>query len=117
MKITPSVSNRQFTAGKAYEVRRDPALNNSPYVLSDLGHQRIISLPVGGKCPHLRPVVKMGEWMTLRDWFAIDQQAGHWVEVETQPKTCPKCNRDVVNLYGDKQQCYDCHNGSPSPLF
>ena len=90
--ITPSLSNGIFTQGKVYEV--NPCDSNRTntrigQVCDDLGHVRILSFPVGGRCPHLKPSrsempnipaladTRFPFWRDNWEW----NNAGHWNEV------------------------------------
>jgi len=87
MRITPSLSNRCFTAGKAYEVIPNKFNPDNPRlgdVIDDRGIRRCVCLPVGRMCPHLRPPNVSGDNVmgrTLERWLA-DNVMGRWSVVD-----------------------------------
>jgi hypothetical protein len=81
VRLTPTITSHYFTKGKVYNA--SPVHQKRLAIISDdNGDPRYISLPIGGKCPHLQAPVDRDE---VTDPFEYDRLAwdgaGRWKEV------------------------------------
>lgn len=82
--VTPTMTNEQFTEGKRYPVRPHESSKNLVYVTDNKGIERVVTVPVGGQCPHLRPTTgelqrhyPQNDYLTAR---LRDQVMGYWID-------------------------------------